>query len=293
MEKRTGGIMKITNKTGLPQIIVNAVTGKERNYDDKTFSVTEILNPVRQIVLKRRYSELISEDVTDRIWSLLGTAVHYIVQENETEDVLVEERLSHVFKNGYTLTGAFDIFDGTTLWDLKTTSAWTIIYNSRIDDWTQQQNSYRLLLHYAGFEAEELKIIAILRDWSKTKAMSADYPSSQVKIITLKTWEHEKTESFINQRLALIAEGFEKYDCDLPLCTEEERWASPSKYAIMKEGRKSAVRLHTSMESAEEHLMSLDNKHSIQVRQGVDKRCVDYCSCCAYCDYWLEHYGNE
>ena len=25
---------------------------------------------------------------------------------------------------------------------------------------------------------------------------------------------------------------------------------------------------------------------------GMDKRCIDYCSCCKFCKYWQENYGK-
>ncbi len=47
----------------------------------------------------------------------------------------------------------------------------------------------------------------------------------------------------------------------IPFCSAEERWERGEKWAVMKRGRKSAVKLHTSEFSAEQHLANLPAGH--------------------------------
>jgi len=286
--------MKITNKLNLPEMVVQAVAN-ERNYDDKTYSVTEILNPVRQILLSRRYKDSLVEDASDRIFALLGTATHYIVEQYESDKALSEERIKYTFDNGYSVTGAFDIYEDKTLFDLKTTSVWSKVYRSGYDKWEQQLNIYRYLLVKQGFEVDALKIVAIYRDWSVGQAKrGGDYPPNQVEVIEFPIWEYSKVEEFIKFQLEEIDSYIRFSDDELPLCSMEDRWATPTKYAIKKKGRKSAVKVFDDIERATEYLREKkDNKLSLETRVGTDKKCVSYCSCNKYCDYYQERYGVE
>jgi len=86
-------------------------------------------------------------------------------------------------------------------------------------------------------------------------------------------------------------------DDKLPLCTDEERWKDKTKYAVKKIKNKTATKLHDSYEDAKEHLDNLEkdfpNVYEIEVREGQDKKCLEYCSCCKFCSYWKENYGKK
>ena len=77
-------------------------------------------------------------------------------------------------------------------------------------------------------------------------------------------------------------------DDDLPACTPEERWHKEDTYAVMKEGRKSAVRVFKTHGDAQAYIDSkmLDNKHSIVKREGTDNRCENYCNVNKWCPYY-------
>jgi hypothetical protein len=284
--------MKLTNKLNLPEMIVQAVHN-ERNYDDFTYSVTEILNPVRVILLNRMYKDQVVEDVSDRIFALLGTATHYIVEQYDSDNSLSEERLK-VNIDGYNVTGQFDIYENEILYDIKTASVWSSVYKSNYDKWEQQLNIYRYLLHKAGFEVKGLKIVAVYRDWSTGQAKrGGNYPPNQVEVIDFDIWDLDKTECFIKKQLNEIDKYIGVSDDELPVCSPEDRWATPTKYAVMKTGRKSAVKLFDEIDKATEYLREKkDNKLYIDTRVGTDKRCVSYCPVNKFCSYYKERYGE-
>lgn len=82
--------MQTTNKKNLNEAIVRAVqrdwysgAGEERDY-----SVTQLLNPVKIVHLMKRHKSEIQEDVSDKLWLLMGSAMHAILEranENEVE----------------------------------------------------------------------------------------------------------------------------------------------------------------------------------------------------------------
>ena len=84
----------------------------------------------------------------------------------------------------------------------------------------------------------------------------------------------------------MIRKAEEQADEELEPCTKDERWATDDKFAIMKEGRKSAIKLFDTREDAEKMLESLDDKHWLQERKGESKKCVDYCVCRDFCPFY-------
>ena len=270
-------------------MVVEAIKQNDRDYDDMTFSVTEILNPVRMIWLNKRYKNEIETDVSSRIWSLLGTSTHHIVEEYETDTSITEERLYHNIE-GLTLTGQIDIYEDKTLWDLKVTSMWSKMYGYPIQ-WEQQLNIYRYLMVKSGFEVDKLKSLVIFRDWTKYQGMKKGI-NSQVDVDLKRVWDLEETEEFIRKQLIEIKAMRDLRDEDLPLCSPEDRWADDTKYAVMKLNRKSAVKLHDNMQDAQVDAGKRGSGHYVEIRKGKDKRCIDYCDCNKFCDYYQRNYGK-
>ena len=73
---------------------------------------------------------------------------------------------------------------------------------------------------------------------------------------------------------------------DAVACSPSERWAKPGKFAVNREGRKSAVRLLDSQEEAEEFMAGLRGEgYSISYRNEDNIRCENnYCQVAEFCD---------
>ena len=104
--------MKITNKNNLPSAFVN-IANDERVYKDKRYSVTTILKPTRMILLEKRYADEIEQDVSDMIWSIWGTAVHYVLEQADNYN-MTEKRFEEEVMEGYCLTGQIDLYNKDT-----------------------------------------------------------------------------------------------------------------------------------------------------------------------------------
>lgn len=276
--------MKITNKSGLPASIMRAVTAHTHVGAD--YSATQLLKSPRQLHLERRHDDEIEVDASERIWAMLGTAAHLVAQFAEGEQDLVETYMEQEVE-GVKVSGTADLYEHNTrtLTDFKNTSAWTIVYASRMAEWSQQVNIYAWLLHKQGFNAEKLQIIAFLRDWQATKAEhDPSYPQSNVVVIPIEKWEYHEVEDFIRMRVRVMESAAPVEDDDLPFCTDEERWKDETVFAVMKKGRKSAVKLHTNPLVAKRHAEDLGPDHSIQERPGLARRCVKYCPAAQFCN---------
>lgn len=291
--------MKITNKLGLPDMLQRAVE-KEYTYRDKRYSITSLLDPDRVLMLKRRYNDIIEQDVSECIWMLFGTVTHYALETGIElkKNEYVEEHLEFTFENGYTLSGIIDhIYDFID--DYKTTSVWTVIYGSNNEHWKKQlQMGAYLYYKKSGIWIDKGRIIAILKDWNRKDSLLKDnYPKLPVEVIEFDLGQPEDIEYWILERFKRIIQLEKMADNELPMCTYEERFNKGDKYAVKKKTNKTALKLHDTLKEAREHLINLENKYpgvyEIEERPGEDTKCLNYCSCCKQCPYYLMKYDED
>lgn len=291
--------MKITNKLGLPDMLQRAVE-REYTYKDKRYSITSLLDPERVMMLKRRYNDVIEQDVSECIYMLFGTVTHYALETGIEikENEFVEEHLEYTFENGYTLSGIVDhIYD--CIDDYKTTSVWSVIFKSNYEHWKLQlQMGAYLWFKKSGNWINKGRIIAILKDWNKNDAkIKGDYPNLPVAVIEFDLGTPEEIEKWILDRFERIIELEKMQDNELPMCTLEERYNKGDKYAVKKKANKTATKVHDTLESAREHLINLEAKYpgvyEIETRKGEDTKCLNYCSCCKQCEHYLMNYDED
>ena len=155
---------------------------------------------------------------------------------------------------------------------------------------------YGLLLRKNGFPCKHGRIIQIFRDWSRTKAkFDKSYPQMPVNTIEYRFTDKdfEEIEEEIKKRLANINQYKDVPDDEIPVCSKENRWATDDKFAVMKRGRKSALRVLNSRDEAE-LWMQYNKGDYIEERPAESKKCMDYCSCCEFCNFWRDNVcGNK
>lgn len=282
--------MIITNKLGLPNSLVRAVTTEKHNRPN-CISATSLLQGAKQFVLSDRHWEEMEDDVSDRIWAVFGTAVHSLLQDYNEED-FVEERFE--CKVGEkTVTGQVDLYSMTKeeINDWKTASVWKVVKGD-FSDWKKQGLIYSWLLKQSGLNVRKCRFIAMLKDFSQTKAKTdAGYPKSPVYVYEYDVTEKdlEEIEIFIRNKVEEITKAEHLTDDDIPPCSPSERWQSETTYAVKKEGRKTAVRVLNDKELADKLVESLGNGHYVEIREGVSGRCAGYCGCCEFCNFYHEN----
>lgn len=275
--------MKLTNRLGLPEAIVAAVTNDPYNRGECDLSVTQAIAPARQVQLRIEHDAEIVEDVSDRIWMLMGKAIHAILDAAGSADLKEERLFMDVL--GWKVSGAFDNLAllpmRGDLWkvsDYKTTSVWSVIYADSKVEWEQQLNLYAHMLRRHSFPIGELEIVALCRDWQKSKAQrEPDYPQSQVAVIPIRLWSDDEAQAFLEERVRMHQFAASSV---LPLCTAEERWERPTTYALVKSGAKRATRVFTSEEEA---AAAVKPGYNIEVRVGESLRCKSYCNVVRWC----------
>jgi len=279
--------MKYTNQAGLPAPLVAAITYSD--YDGESYDITAsgLVTPPRIRQLMKRHSKEITEDVSDRIWALIGSVGHAILERAPADNVFREERLVAEMQ-GWRIGGKVDLLrmegEQYGIDDYKLTSIWAT--KDEKPEWTFQLNVYAWLARQNGFNITQLRIVNILRDWSKPRAArEKDYPQVGVVIREVPLWPPDICERNLAAALTLHqqAQAIENDD-DLPLCSEQERWTKPPVFAVKKKGRQRAIKLFADATEAAASMVGAKDLY-IEERPGVDVRCVSYCPCKPFCSY--------
>lgn len=276
--------MKLTNKAGLPDAICRAAAAQQSEYiagkGDGDISATTLIAPPQIDALVRQHEDKLSEDVSDRLWAIMGTAMHNILEAAETE-AKVEERLYGQFC-GWKVSGKYDrmLISKGLLQDYKFCSVYEYIFGLK-EDRVAQLNVLAQLAVMNGYTVNNLEVVMLFRDWRPADAQRdpKGYPQQQIARIPVTMWPEQKRISYIEQRVHLhqAARNGERIHC-----TDEERWVNGQKWAVMKKGRKSALKLCDSEGAAHQYLMErglsdADNVHYIEFRPGKYARCERYC----------------
>lgn len=287
--------MKLTNRLNLPAPLVSAVTRHPRKREPRTISVSELIQPPQLRALVQRYDGELTEDAADRLWALLGTLLHAVVEEHArgVEGFVTEEELS-IDVLGWKVVGHYDlsemVLDGEILTDWKLTSVYAMKDKELKPEWEAQLNCYAELLRRAGRRVTRAQIIAIGRDWSQSRARrEPDYPQQQVIIKSCEIWPVEVVTAFVEERVLLHQIATE--EGTWPDCTPEERWARPDLWALMKKGQKRAVKLFEESGVAQNWLDGIlggDKSHYIEHRPGESIRCAAYCPAAPKCPQWAK-----
>lgn len=255
------------------------------------YRVTSLLKGIRETELERRHSREIKRDVSDMVWLLFGTATHSILERQKEGDREIKETRLKMEMDGIVLSGQFDLYneEEERITDYKTASVWKIIYGN-YEDWRRQLLIYAYMLRDAGFPVKRGRVVAFLKDHNKRDAkVKAGYPKLPVQPVdfTFSERDFQEIEVWLKEKVAEVKRARELPDDRLPLCTQEERFNSGDKYAVMKKGRKTALRVLDSKEEAEQWMAS-NGGDSIEIRPGEDKKCQDYCAAKEFCSYYKE-----
>ena len=288
--------MQVTNVHNLPEPLVTLARREYYSKGAAQYSVTEIMSPPKIRRMREKYDDQIVTDVSQMLWSLLGSALHVVMERGETSGWIKEERL-FAEVDGVSISGAIDLQEegeaGITIYDYKFTSAWAVMQEK--EEWIQQLNIYKWLVETVKQrKVVGLKICAMVRDYSKHDLREA-YPAAPICVIDIPLWDSVKTEMYIRERLEMHRESKMRADFeeDLQNCSNEERWMSETTCAVKREGRKTAIRVFKTIEEATE--LAEKEKGYVETRLGEPRRCTgDFCGVSQWCaQYQGERNADE
>lgn len=285
---------RYTNKLNLPSVIVRAVTNDTYKRGGADFTVTQLLRPPRVSILSRLHANEITEDVSDVIYRMMGSIGHGIIERagGDTGDI-IENRFQASFEvdgKTYTVSGQADLVRENadspfSIYDWKFTSIYAFKDGVK-PEYVAQLNMLKLLAkREQGLEIQSLFSAPVYRDWSKGMAKRSEtYPQQQVQLFQVAEWTEAETESFIAARIRehVAAETV------LPECSQEDRWADPTTYAVVKTGGVRALPGGVFTVEADAIAFAQTKGAVVQTRHATSKRCEDWCSAAPHCGQWQQ-----
>ena len=275
--------MRITNKHSIPETLYNVIV---KNIYKPTYEytrVTELISPPLVKALTIKHWDEIEVDVSDYLWSILGQAVHFILEGGAPENALGEERLEWEHPKFGKLTGKSDIYHDGEIQDWKVTSVYSFQLGLK-EEWKQQLNVYRFLWEKNHFPVDKLTINAILRDQMRSKAkFDLNYPQIPFLPYRIPIWSEEDIDNYIEER-------FTVHSLEPTECTPYEKWERPDSWAIKKQGNKRATKVCDTELQAKEYINNIKDKKiqklmEIEHRKGECIKCMDYCTPRDFCPY--------
>ena len=296
--------MIITNKSGLPQSFINAASYAW--YDsptDSDITVTRMIKTPRIVNLFKRHQHEIEVDAQELVWSILGSSIHVMLERSAGEDVIVEKRLSTNIK-GWNVSGKPDAFypKKKSVIDYKVTSVWSFL--SEKPEWEAQLNLNAMLHRLHRQDVDSITILAILKDWSRTKAdVTGNYPQFAVQQVGFPLWTLSQQKEYALERITLHQAESSLPDEELTLCSPDERWYRGGGWAVYKKGNKRADKVLNTKEKAIEYMQEnplppakvsvktgkmlkpAKEWDEIRERKGQNIRCLFYCESRSHCDF--------
>ncbi len=286
--------LKLTNKLGLPEPVVEAIRNDPYNSGDSDYTPSSLVEPPRAAELGRLHE--IVQDASELLASLDGQIAHLILERAaktlEEQGYVVEKR----FKGTYGLadkifkvSAQVDLFDPVRglISDYKRVRVSSLKHGLK---WEHkfQLNMQAELVRRAGFQVDKLELVLMLKDWS-AEIEYQGYPTSSMIKQAVPLMTSEEINKWVVERIVL----HEAARLALPLCTQEERWERPT-YAVMKypaAQRDKAKRVFDTKEAAQAWIdiqpfhQGLDDPYlQIVERPGKSIRCLRYCPVRSVCE---------
>lgn len=276
--------MIVTNIHGLPDPLFRAIKGKDRDTGRSDYSVTELLQPARQLYLERKYAKMLSVDASTEKDTFLGTAAdEYVRSYAEYPWESCERVFVDIEVDGQvcTISGEADLYDHSThlLVDLKVPGEFEY-HHPKIEKWYQLA-MYKYLYGQHGYQVDAIANAFVLKDWKITQSVfKKDYAPTP---ILMHYWDDlpddEWTLEFIKGRIRAHRDASED-----TLCSDAERWIE-NKWAVMKEDGSRAENggIFDTEEAAEGFRSTLSGEHEIEFRPGQPRRCEYWCKASEWC----------
>jgi len=316
---------KYTNNFNLPLSLAAWLLHDGYNHsavsDPYTFSVTEIIKPVRQIILGRRAmllppNQQTQPDIISLFNARVGQSVHQAIEDawnsnalpellvnigiplkvgkeiqinpapeevlNDTFKLYMEQRRTVKINNKYSLTGQYDFnFDGQ-LEDFKFTKTYAITSGVNDDYYIKQGSCYRFLFPDQILE-DTTRISFLFGDWMASR-VGTDYPATAIDSKFFPLMSEFKTKQFIDNRFNEIELYRKAPEHQLPECTSEELWkdADVWKYYANPAKTARATKNFDNITEANLRLAKDGNKGIVKTVLGKVKACK-YCKAAPLC----------
>ena len=309
-------MVTLTNKYGISDAIVNACK-VDNHVTIGDISCTQLIDSPQVRMLKKQHD--VEEDVSDRIWMMMGTAVHYVVElgeisgrearqlleaaevlvkldqkkaadwmyefiektfpEHKDRDVLNEITLSHTI-NGMTFSGTFDRF---------TISEGLLDDYKNTSVWAYMNEESR-----KKWDAQQNVYAFLLMEngfqvnASQITAIFRDFSAGkrfqkgypQAPVATFPVKLYSHRAMLEYLTERVRIHKLAQEKLEYPECTTKEMWATTDTYAITAPGRKRAISVKPTEAMAEAFLRGEGIKYP---NAFIQKRPGERKRCDSYC----------
>lgn len=250
--------MQYTNNQNLSLAVAVFLATDDYDYEPNTISATAIMKSTRQQVLSKRIpAEQNFIDISSMVSSRMGTAIHTGIEKawldpakaikslgypdkvakniviNPTKEQLnanpdaipiYMEQRSYKEVLGVKVSGKFDFVGESQVQDFKSTSVYTYLNQSNIDNYRIQLSIYKWL-NPEIITKDFGTIHYFFTDWSAMQAKTnKQYPESRVLSQKVKLMSLQETQAYIEDKIRAIQYYESRPESDIPLCTDEELW---------------------------------------------------------------------
>ena len=317
-------MQQFTNNAGVDLSVALWLALDDYDHVDKPnyISVTTLIKPVRQIILRNRIAQvekqspekIIPEDIIDRFKSRLGQELHGgverswkvdyrramellgypkrvidlvrvnpEVEEPDTLPVYTEQRVEKEVA-GYTVGGKIDLIIEGRLRDVKSTTVFKFISQKGIGQWQLQGSLYRWL-NPGKAHHDEFLVQYLLVDWNRAGSQrDANYPAHPAPNRSVRLMGVEETDKWVRNKLRLLSQLKDAPDGDIPECSEEDLWRSPPVFKYYANPEKTSGRSTKNFDTEVEAMAyrAEQNKGIVIPKLGSVKAC-NYCPCAPIC----------
>lgn len=308
--------MSYVNNTNVPLSIAAWLVNDDYDYDDdpNVISATSLIKPVRQLVLGSRVQSDANSMPTDIISLLkarLGQSVHTAIENTwinnpnlmtilkslgvgpkainkikinpnkaELEEgdipIYLEQRIKRSIA-GKVISGKFDMCFNGQLEDIKSTSTFTYVKDTKSADYILQGSIYRWLAPDM-ITSDTIKINYIFTDWKQGQAYQKDYPATPVLAVEYPLMSLADTEKWIINRLDEIAKAAALPEIDIKFCTDEELWRSDPVWKYYKtskaESKRATKNFDNDSSAAKQYYREQGYKGELVEVPGEVKACI-------------------
>jgi hypothetical protein len=286
-------------------------------------SATSLMKPLRHIVLAPRVDKAAQPpDVEEFIARAMGHSIHDAIERawtkghsralkllgypnslierikvNPTDEevrgsnsiipIYLEQRAFREFK-GFTIGGKFDLVTDGIVQDAKSTSAFTWVKGGKDDDYRLQMSLYRWIdaaQPLPKITEDYGRINFIFTDWQKVQARTnPKYPQKRVEHKEIPLLSLKETETWVENKLALIQRHKDTPEAHLPECSDEELWRSDPVHKYYADPAKTSGRSTRNFDSLVEArtFQAEKGKGTVITVPGEPKRCA-YCEAFSVC----------
>jgi hypothetical protein len=294
--------MKIINDVQMPNHAFEAITKLQGRLEPPTLDyigVTTLMGEPLPRYLNARYWHQLEVKASETMNAIQGQLGHLLFDKVETTTISkIPLQVEH---DGFTIKGEADYYDPIlfTLGDnkFKQVNSVTAQRISKDDSLERQLNIYCWMARKMGYDVRHLQGDIYINGWTVYKSYGdSAYPKAPYLKIPIPIWEEAFTTQYLSERLkihdtvairllkeygpanSLTPLGVVRLDAamlEIPVCTDEERFAQPTKYAVMRDGQKKAVKLFDNPIDAEAFC---GPKMSVVERKGGYMKCQFYCA---------------